>query len=192
MVETQPYDHSHPTSTVPLGRITPPPTGHPGSWDGARRGEAGNGTTGRTAPMTDGKWSDLVPSPRKHDETLIIGGGRRRRGDEPEDMKGIEESHRPGLGQGRGDAIRSSPPPSPSLFVRMTAFIEPFLACALFLFALAHAGVFEDKIQPVDIELRPKSSPVVAVKNGSYEGVYSSGYDQDYFLGMRYAQVCHI
>ena len=31
--------------------------------------------------------------------------------------------------------------------------------------------------------------PTVTVKNGSYSGVFSPEYDQDFFLGMRYAQV---
>lgn len=34
------------------------------------------------------------------------------------------------------------------------------------------------------------SAPVVAVKNGTYSGIHSDGYDQDFFLGMPYAQVC--
>ncbi|KAF4964382.1 hypothetical protein FSARC_7681 [Fusarium sarcochroum] len=32
------------------------------------------------------------------------------------------------------------------------------------------------------------SIPTVTVKNGTYAGVYSAQYDQDYFLGMRFAQ----
>ncbi|KAI1334793.1 Alpha/Beta hydrolase protein [Xylariaceae sp. FL0016] len=32
------------------------------------------------------------------------------------------------------------------------------------------------------------TAPTVTVKNGTYEGVYSAGYDQDFFLGMPYAQ----
>jgi hypothetical protein len=36
---------------------------------------------------------------------------------------------------------------------------------------------------------RSTSTPVVAVKNGSYAGVHSSEYNQDFFLGMPYAQV---
>lgn len=71
----------------------------------------------------------------------------------------------------------------------MAPLLKPFLACALFLSALAHAGVATHKSHLRDSELRPRSSPVVTVKNGSYEGVYSSEYDQDFFLGMRYAQV---
>ncbi|KAF5001970.1 hypothetical protein FDECE_10772 [Fusarium decemcellulare] len=33
-----------------------------------------------------------------------------------------------------------------------------------------------------------KDSPTVSVKNGTYAGVYDAKYDQDYFLGMPYAQ----
>lgn len=33
------------------------------------------------------------------------------------------------------------------------------------------------------------SGPQVTVKNGTYAGVYGSQYDQDFFLGMPYAQV---
>lgn len=34
------------------------------------------------------------------------------------------------------------------------------------------------------------AAPVVAVKNGSYAGIHSAEYNQDFFLGMPYAQVC--
>lgn len=30
--------------------------------------------------------------------------------------------------------------------------------------------------------------PIVSVKNGSYSGTYSSNYDQDFFLGIPFAQ----
>jgi Carboxylesterase type B len=33
-----------------------------------------------------------------------------------------------------------------------------------------------------------RSAPTAAVRNGTYTGVYSAGYDQDFFLGMPYAQ----
>lgn len=33
------------------------------------------------------------------------------------------------------------------------------------------------------------SSPVVSVKNGSYTGIHNTYYDQDFFLGIPYAQV---
>jgi hypothetical protein len=32
-------------------------------------------------------------------------------------------------------------------------------------------------------------APVATVKNGSYAGVHSAGYNQDFFLGMPYATV---
>lgn len=34
------------------------------------------------------------------------------------------------------------------------------------------------------------SAPIVTVKNGSYAGVHNSFYNQDFFLGIPYAQVC--
>ena len=34
-----------------------------------------------------------------------------------------------------------------------------------------------------------QTAPAVAVKNGSYRGFYSSSYNQDFFLGIPYAQV---
>ncbi|KUI60386.1 Lipase 4 [Cytospora mali] len=67
----------------------------------------------------------------------------------------------------------------------MASFLKPLLACALFRFAIVHAGHMS---LYRDAELRPRSSPTVTVKNGSYEGVYSSEYDQDFFLGIRYAK----
>lgn len=39
------------------------------------------------------------------------------------------------------------------------------------------------------ISLPARLSPTVSVKNGTYAGVYSPQYDQDFFLGMPYAQV---
>jgi carboxylesterase type B len=40
----------------------------------------------------------------------------------------------------------------------------------------------------VAIEARSDTPPIVSVKNGSYSGVYSQGYDQDFFLGVPYSQ----
>lgn len=34
------------------------------------------------------------------------------------------------------------------------------------------------------------STPTVRVKNGTYSGIHSPQYDQDFFLGIPYAQVC--
>lgn len=39
------------------------------------------------------------------------------------------------------------------------------------------------------VSLPASLSPTVSVKNGTYSGVYSPQYDQDFFLGMPYAQV---
>lgn len=65
------------------------------------------------------------------------------------------------------------------------AAIKTFLACSLVFCASVQAAATHR-----DIPLRPRSTtPVVTVKNGSYEGVYSPEYGQDFFLGMRYAQV---
>lgn len=36
------------------------------------------------------------------------------------------------------------------------------------------------------------STPKVSVKNGTYSGIYSAEYDQEFFLGMPYAQVGYI
>lgn len=63
----------------------------------------------------------------------------------------------------------------------MASLVKTLLAGSLFAFASVNAGVVSS--------LRTRSGPVVTVKNGSYEGLYSSEYDQDFFLGMRYSQV---
>lgn len=42
---------------------------------------------------------------------------------------------------------------------------------------------------PVAEAYDASEAPVVTVKNGTYSGVYSDEYDQDFFLGMPYAQV---
>jgi hypothetical protein len=39
--------------------------------------------------------------------------------------------------------------------------------------------------------LNGTSNPVVTVKNGSYIGIHNSAFNQDFFLGLPYAQVCH-
>lgn len=68
-----------------------------------------------------------------------------------------------------------------STVVEMASLVKTLLAGSLFAFASVNAGVVSS--------LRTRSGPVVTVKNGSYEGLYSSEYDQDFFLGMRYSQV---
>lgn len=35
-----------------------------------------------------------------------------------------------------------------------------------------------------------KGKPTVTVRNGTYYGVHSHEFDQDYFLGMPFAKVC--
>lgn len=74
-----------------------------------------------------------------------------------------------------------------SLVVRMASSVKTFLACSLLAFASVQAT--KQRVHSRDTFTRAASSPVVTVKNGSYEGVYSPEYDQDFFLGMRYAQV---
>lgn len=107
-----------------------------------------------------------------------------------EDIKGLEGGHARG---NNGPPSSSHPPsPTPSIVFTMASFTKPFLACGLFLFALVHAGVVTPGTHFSRLDLRPRSSPIVTVKNGSYEGIYSSEYDQDFFLGMRYAQVCDL
>lgn len=76
-----------------------------------------------------------------------------------------------------------------SILAKMASLVKTLLAGSLFAFASVHAGVASHRASPRDSSLRARSGPVVTVKNGSYEGVYSSEYDQDYFLGMRYSQV---
>lgn len=163
--------------------ISQAPRGHPGSWD-ACCGEVDMGTTDHGI---DDKWSCSSISPRRHDESAGAGGGETGCGEESnfQDIKGL-------VSHARREVTYPSPShrrPDPSTVSRMASFLKLFLACALFLFALAHAGVATHRGNFRDSELRTRSSPIVTVKNGSYEGVYSSEYGQDFFLGMRYAQV---
>lgn len=143
---------------------------------------------GTTDPELDVKWSSSSLPPRQQNKTASGGDG-----DKPRSIKGLEEHRCPSLSHARGEItppVPSHQPSSPSIITRMASFLKPFLACALFLFALAHAGVATHRGYFRDSQLRPRSGPVVTVKNGSYEGVYNSEYSQDFFLGMRYAQVC--
>ncbi|KAF3769293.1 alpha/beta-hydrolase [Cryphonectria parasitica EP155] len=65
--------------------------------------------------------------------------------------------------------------------------LKTLLACCSLL--ATGSQVHAAAVHPRDgAVLRSTSSPTVTVKNGSYEGVYSTEYDQDYFLGMRYAE----
>lgn len=82
----------------------------------------------------------------------------------------------------------ASAAPARPLTARMASSVKTFLACSLLAFVSVHAT---QRSHPRDTTIRDASvAPVVTVKNGSYEGVYSAEYDQDFFLGMRYAEVC--
>lgn len=78
---------------------------------------------------------------------------------------------------------------SSTVVAKMASLAKTLLAGSLFAFASVHAGVASHRGSSEGSLLRARSNPVVTVKNGSYEGVHSSEYDQDFFLGMRYSQV---
>lgn len=78
---------------------------------------------------------------------------------------------------------------SSTVVTKMASLVKTFLAGSLFVFATVHAGVATHRGSARDSVLRARSGPVVTVKNGSYEGIHSEEYDQDFFLGMRYSQV---
>lgn len=78
---------------------------------------------------------------------------------------------------------------SSTVVAKMASLAKTLLAGSLFAFASVDAGVASHRGSPRDSVLRARSGPVVTVKNGSYEGLHSSEYDQDFFLGMRYSQV---
>lgn len=63
----------------------------------------------------------------------------------------------------------------------MASFVKTLAVCSLLAFATVHAV-------PA-IRQTSTASPTATVKNGTYQGLYSPEYDQDFFLGMRYAQV---
>lgn len=54
--------------------------------------------------------------------------------------------------------------------------------------ALALAGVGSASAIPASLSHRQTADPIVQVKNGTYRGVHSEQYNQDYFLGIPYAQ----
>ncbi|POS69442.1 carboxylesterase [Diaporthe helianthi] len=71
----------------------------------------------------------------------------------------------------------------------MAALVKSLVVGSLFASTSAHAVVASSHTgEGFFSSLRTRSGPVVTVKNGSYEGLYSSEYDQDFFLGMRYSQ----
>lgn len=43
-------------------------------------------------------------------------------------------------------------------------------------------------VKSVPVSPRDTTGPVVTLRNGTYRGIYSSSYDQDFFLGIPYAQ----
>lgn len=92
------------------------------------------------------------------------------------DLRGL---HSPTASQQEG--------PDRSLAARMSSSLKTFLACSLLAFVSVQAA---QRSHVRDTAVRQTASlPVVTVTNGSYEGLHSTDYDQDYFLGMRYAQV---
>jgi len=54
--------------------------------------------------------------------------------------------------------------------------------------ALALAGVGSASVIPASLSHRQAAEPTVQVKNGTYRGVRSEQYNQDFFLGIPYAQ----
>lgn len=74
-----------------------------------------------------------------------------------------------------------TPRPQPDRYqlLKRMAFFVYFLATVLYL----SAPVWSAAIRGRD------NGPVVTVKNGSYSGIHSAEYGQDFFLGMPYAKV---
>jgi len=62
----------------------------------------------------------------------------------------------------------------------ITMFVLTTYALASAYFTTCLGGVVSRQVQP--------SSPFVTLKNGSYAGLHSPQYDQDFFLGLPYAQ----
>lgn len=123
----------------------------------------------------------LLPAPRRDDE------------DGETDLNIIEDGGRTCLA-GKAQVSSITPPhhhqrPARPLVDRMASSIKTFLACSLLAFVSVHAAQRSHSRDSL-VRQTVSSPPVVTVKNGSYEGLYSPEYDQDFFLGMRYAQVC--
>jgi hypothetical protein len=66
------------------------------------------------------------------------------------------------------------------------------LLVALLLLGLYSRGSVArgDRVTRQECDSSSTATPSATVKNGTYTGVYSAGYQQDFFLGMPYAQVC--
>lgn len=69
----------------------------------------------------------------------------------------------------------------------MASLVKTFAACSLLAFVSVNASRASPHRDPAARQTSV-SSPTVTVKNGTYQGLYSPEYDQDFFLGMRYAQ----
>lgn len=71
------------------------------------------------------------------------------------------------------------PPPlrRPLLSSKMASILKALLTLLAFAFLTVRAA-----------DGNASSSPTVTVQNGSYTGLYNANYDQDLFLGLRYAQ----
>lgn len=105
---------------------------------------------------------------------------------------GDRSSYPSGKAQDHHQASATSPHPTRparSFVDRMASAVKTFLACSLLTFASVHAAQRSHSRDTL-VRQTASSPPVVTVKNGSIEGLYSPEYDQDFFLGMRYAQVC--
>ena len=82
------------------------------------------------------------------------------------------------------------------LFVLVLALYSTMLPLFFAVLCAANVALASSLTVSVSETERPTSSPtptqtarVVVLKNGSYSGVYSPGYNQDFFLGIPYAQV---
>lgn len=141
-------------------------------------------------------WTSWSPSPGAYDkETAARWGGGGGGGREGKEESGIGTGNIKEAGGRNPDlsddpeASFKFPPAPPSPITRMSSLVKTLLACSLLAFVSVHARPGGHSRGP---SIRQTSTPVVTVKNGTYGGVYSPEYDQDFFLGMRYAQVCHL
>lgn len=178
MEENDGHDRRH-SSSLPSKRQ------HPGRSHGSYQGA---GEEPSLLPMDGWRYSPL---------TSGDGGGKPGIGRLDDALGDIIIKEK--LDPGRRGALPPPPPGPPlprnkkaassTIVAKMASLVKTLLAGSLFVFASVHAGVAPHRDSSGGSLLRARSSPIVTVKNGSYEGVHSSEYDQDYFLGMRYSQV---
>lgn len=71
----------------------------------------------------------------------------------------------------------------------MASFAKTLVVCSVLAFASVNASRIGLHHARQAAATNTSSSPTATVKNGTYQGLYSPEYDQDFFLGMRYAQV---